>query len=175
MTTAQEELIERMRSYIRYNATKDPASIRKLLERGHEQLTSLIDGLSSAQVTFKPTANDWSVLEVLRHVVGSQRGIARRCPTLARGEESASFEPEEEAGRFESLAAAREAMDAAHNELLAFVNGLTSSKPNLETRFEHPVFGALNCREWAVFRRVHDGDHSGQIEQIRAAPGFPSV
>jgi hypothetical protein len=36
----------------------------------------------------------------------------------------------------------------------------------------HPWFGELNCREWAVFQRVHDEDHirhaGKMVEAIRS-------
>jgi hypothetical protein len=77
--------------------------------------------------------------------------------------------------QYATLADARAAMDAAQRDLLAFIDGLSSSTPNVEARYNHFIFGDLNCLEWAAFQRVHDGDHSGQIEQIRSAAGFPTA
>jgi hypothetical protein len=31
----------------------------------------------------------------------------------------------------------------------------------------------MNCRQWAVFQRVHDADHAPGIGKIKATPGFP--
>jgi len=180
VTTEQLEMADRIRSYIQHNATKEPASIRDLAQKGHAQVIGLIEGLSPEQVSFKPSADDWAVLETLRHVVAAKRGVARACVRLARGEQVAGLggEGQEQDGvmgrDYASLGEVREAMDAAHAELLTFIDGLTSSQPDVETRFEHFIFGALNCREWAVFQRVHDGDHSNQVQQITSAPGYPA-
>jgi hypothetical protein len=180
MTTEQLAMADRIRSYIQHNATKEPGSIRDMVQKGHAQVTALIEGLSPEQVTFKPSADDWSVLETLRHVVAAKRGVARACARLARGEkiEGLGAEGQEQDGvmgrEYASLGEARQAMDAAQADLLAFLDGLASSKPNVEARFNHFIFGDLNCLEWAVFQRVHDGDHANQIEQVRAAPGFPA-
>ena len=75
---------------------------------------------------------------------------------------------------YATLAEAVDAAVAAHDELVAFVNGLSDAS-NTDVTYDHFLFGPLNCREWAVFQRVHDGDHGGQIEKIRAADGFPAA
>ena len=173
MVSVPDELKERVLSYIAHQSEKQPEGIAGVVEQGHDQLVGLLEGLSDEQAAFKASAEDWSVLEVLRHVVGSKRGVARRCSVLARGEASASFEPADEVGSFASLSEARAALDAGHRELLASVRAPTPDA-NVDVTFDHPFFGPLNCREWAVFQRVHDGDHAGQIEEIKAADGFPA-
>ncbi len=173
MVSVPDDLKERVLSYIARQSEKQPEGIAGVVEQGHDQLVALLEGLSDEQAAFKASADDWSVLEVLRHVVGGKRGVARRCSVLARGEASASFEPADEVGVFASLSEARAALDAGHQELLSSVRALTPDA-NVDVTFDHTFFGPLNCREWAVFQRVHDGDHAGQIEKIKAADGFPA-
>lgn len=179
MTTAQDELIQRVGGYIRHNATKEPAAIRELVIEGHARLAGLLSGLSAAQATFKPAPDVWSALEVMAHVVTAKRGVARICARLARGEQVANFGGEGEEqngvtrGAFASLAEATAAAETADQELVAFIDGL-SDEANTTTRYKHFLFGDLNCREWAVFQRVHDGDHSNQMQQITSAPGYPA-
>ena len=180
MTTVPDEIVERIRSYLAHNAAKEPRAITELVQTGHDQLGGLLEGLSEEQARFKPGPDDWSVLELLRHVVVTKRGVARVCETLARGEQPAGLGGEGEARaqdgvmgeEFPSLAQARAATQEAHEQLLSFL-GRLSPAANTEARFRHFLFGDLNCREWAAFQRIHDGDHAGQIEKIRAAPGFP--
>jgi hypothetical protein len=181
MTTVQDDVVERMTSYIKHNATKEPPSLRALVEQGQAQLTALLDGMSDAQANFKPAPDVWSPLECLRHVATAKRGVARICERLAAGEQIAGQgrEGDEQDGimgaeTYTSVAQARAAIDAAHADLLAFIEGSLAAA-NLDTRFNHFVFGDLNCREWAAFQRVHDGDHANQIEQVRAAPGYPKA
>jgi hypothetical protein len=181
MTTTQQDVIDRVTGYIRHNATKEPAALRALVQQGQAQLTGLLDGLSEEQAAFKPATDDWSVRELLRHVIAAKRGVARICERLAAGERIAGTgrEGDEQDGmmgrrEYASLAEARAALDEAHASLLAFIDGPLAAA-NTETRFPHFIFGELNCREWAVFQRVHDGDHANQIQQIRAAPGFPAA
>ena len=173
VSVPDDDLKERVLSYIAHQSQKEPEAIAGAVEKGHDQLVGLLDGLSDEQATFKPSAEDWSVLEVLRRVVGSKRGVARRCSVLSRGEASASFEPADEVGAFASLSEARAALDAGHRELVSAVRTLTPDA-NVDVTFDHPFFGPLNCRAWAVFQRVHEGDHAGQIEKVKAADGFPA-
>ena len=178
MTTAQDQVVERITGYIRHNAAKEPQAVRDLVQTGHAQISALLDATSETQATFKPAPDVWSVLELMAHVVTAKGGVARICERLARGEQigGTGREGDEQdgiaRGTLASLADARQAMDAAHAELLAFIDARLS-QADLTPRFKHFLFGDLNCREWAVFQRVHDGDHAGQIEQIKAAPGYP--
>lgn len=179
-TTFPSDVIERITGYIRHNATKEPQALHTLVQQGHEQLGGLIASLSEEQARWKPGA-EWCALELLHHVVSAKRGVARICQRLASGESipGAGREGGEQDGitrgePFASLAEAGAAMDAAHQDLLAFIDGPMATA-NTETRFNHFVFGELNCREWAAFQRVHDGDHSGQIEKIKSAAGYPAA
>jgi hypothetical protein len=180
MTTPREELIERATGFIHKNATKDPAAMHQIVQQGHDQLTGLLDTMSDQQAAFKPAPDVWSVLELMAHVVTAKGGVARICQRLARGETPANrgAEGEEQDGisrlTYTSLAEVRPALDEAHRELLAFIDGPLAGA-NTQARFKHFVFGDLNCAEWAVFQRVHDGDHSGQVQQITSAPGYPYV
>ena len=179
MTAAQDELIERVGGYIRHNATKEPAAIRDLVIAGHAQLAGLLSGVSEQQAAFKPAPDVWSMQELMAHVVTAKRGVARICARLARGEQVANFGGEGEEqdgvtrGAFASLAEATAAAETANEELVAFIGGL-SDEASTTARYTHFLFGDLNCREWAVFQRVHDGDHSNQVQQITSAPGYPA-
>jgi hypothetical protein len=179
MTTAQEDVIERVGGYIRHNAGKEPAAIRRLVQQGHEQLTGLLDGMTEQQATFKPRSEDWSVLELLHHVISAKRGVARTCSMLGRGEPVAGLgrEGDEQDGMmgkrtYASLAEAREALEEAHQQIVVFMD-TEMAQAQLELRFKHFLFGDLTSLEWAVFQRVHDGDHSNQIGQITSVTGFP--
>lgn len=178
-TAPPADVVAKVTSYIKHNATKEPASLHDLIQAGHDRMAALIDGVSPEQASFRPSADDWSMLQLMHHVVSAKGGVARICKRLATGESipGQGREGDEQDGivrgdGFTSLADARDAMDAAHQELLAFIDGRLPSA-NTETRFNHFVFGDLNCAEWAAFQRVHDGDHANQIEQIKSARGYP--
>jgi hypothetical protein len=181
-TETQSDMVERVKGYIQHQAAKDDSIMLKLAEEGHAQLLDETDGLSEAQAVWKSAPDEWSVLDCMQHVVAAKKGTARLCHALAAGELPKGLGGEGEevqkqdgvTGRtYESLTEARDAAMTAHAELLAFANGVTEST-NLEARYDHFIFGALNCREWAVFQRVHDGDHAQQIAKVKASEGFPA-
>jgi hypothetical protein len=183
VTTVPDDVRERLVSYFKHQAAKGTGAIEEAVAEGHEQFIGLLDGISEEQARFKPSAEVWSILEVLQHAATTKRELALLCAALSRGETYEHLGPEgEEAStqdgimrvQFNSLAEARSATESAHGVLMAFIDGL-SPNADLEARYKHFIFGALNCREWAVFQRVHDGDHARQIEKIKAAPGFPSA
>ncbi len=39
--------------------------------------------------------------------------------------------------------------------------------------FPHAALGELDCYQWLLVLSLHGGRHALQIEEIRAAPGFP--
>jgi hypothetical protein len=51
-----------------------------------------------------------------------------------------------------------EQLEGVMHENRDAVIGLGTRAETAMTR-PHPWFGELNCREWAVFQRVHDEDH----------------
>jgi hypothetical protein len=175
-----DEIKDRIRSYLTHQALKSPDEVREIVQGGHNDLLAQLDGMSDTQARYKPEPEVWSVFEVLAHVIDAKRGVARICEMLARGEAPGGFggegEERRQTGRagtpVASLDEARAALSEAHTGLLEFVDKM-SEQMNVDTHYEHGFFGLLNCREWAVFQRIHDVDHSRQIEQVKAAPGYP--
>jgi len=167
--------------FIREGAAKEPADIAAIVQEGHDELLAALHGLSEAQARHKPAPDEWSVLELMDHVVTVKRSMAGLCRHLSEGSwpPGLTAEFQEEAAqdgvtlaRFTSLAEARQAADEAHAGLLDFIRSITP-ETNTEKEFRHFLFGSMNCRQWAVFQRVHDADHAPAIGRIKATPGFP--
>ena len=170
-------------AFLRDGGAKRAAEIESIVEGGHEALLRAIDGLSDAQSTFKPAPDAWSVLELMAHVVTAKQIVSALSPSLAQGQlppgfgtplEAAAAQDGVTVSRFDTLDAARDAAASAHAVLLRFVRS-ADGPVNSEMTFRHFVFGALNCREWAIFQRLHDDDHCPQIGKIRASAGFPAA
>jgi len=58
-------------------------------------------------------------------------------------------------------------LEAVNKDLLEAVRSLPD-EPDREMKLAHPIFGPLNCLEWAGFQRVHDSDHIQHAEKILA-------
>ena len=166
---------QRLISYLGHQASKDVPVLVELIEEQRATLLGLLDGVSEEQAAFHPAPDQWSVADVLRHVIAAEEGVARIVESLARGvvpggkRVMGSQTPEEG----QPLPALIERLRAARTDLLARVRGWPAS-PDLAATFAHPFFGPLNCKGWLAFQRLHDADHIGQLEQIKAAAeGYP--
>jgi NAD(P)-dependent dehydrogenase (short-subunit alcohol dehydrogenase family) len=177
-----EEARTAVLDFIHDTAAKSPAKIAAIVQAGHDAVLRSIAGLTDAQAQHKPSADDWSVLETMGHIVTVKRVMAALAASLATGELPPGFGPqfEEEraqdgfiAATFTTVAEARDAADAAHRDLLAVIEKVDDA--NTDVRFKHFFFGAMNAREWCCFQRIHDGDHAPQIAKIIASAGFPAT
>ena len=168
-------------SFIQEHAGKPPAAIEAVVQAGQDELLALISGMSDDQACFTPGKGEWSALDVMAHVVTTKQVTVGLCRSLGEGVWPPGIGPEweEEAAQdgittasFSSIIAARDAAQAAHSELVELIHEL--DRANTDVRFKHYIFGPLNAREWAVFQRIHDGDHIPQIERLVASPDFPN-
>jgi len=167
---------QRLVSYLEHQAKKDVPRIVELIEEQRGRLLALLDGVTDEQAAFRPGADQWSITDVLRHVIAAEEGVARIVESLARGvvpdgsRALGSQIPDEG----QSLSALIERLRAARAGLLERVRGWPAS-PDLTATYDHPFFGPLNCKGWAAFQRLHDADHIGQLEQVKAAAGYPGT
>ena len=162
-------------AFIAEHSVKEPEQIAAVVQEGHDEVLAAIAPLTNAQAKRRRSDDGWSVLDAMAHVVTTKQVCAGLCASLAGGSRPPGIGPEweEEAAQdgiasvsFETLAAAREAAETVHQQLLRTISGLDSA--NLEVSFKHYIFGSMNAREWAVFQRIHDGDHVAQIRAMTA-------
>jgi len=171
-----EDARQRLISYLGHQASKDVPVLVELIEEQRARLLALLDGVNEEQAASRPAPDQWSIADVLRHVIAAEEGVALIVESLARGvipegrRAMGSHIPDEG----QPLAALIERLHASRADLLARVRGWPAS-PDLAATFEHPFFGPLNCKGWVAFQRLHDADHIGQLEQIKAAPGYPTA
>ena len=171
-----EDARQRLVSYLGHQASKDVPALLRLIDEQRARLLAILDGVSEEQAAFRPAPDQWSIADVLRHVIAAEEGVALIVESLARGvapegqRALGSHIPDEG----QPLAALIERLRAARRDLLAQVRGWPAS-PDLAATFEHPFFGPLNCKGWVAFQRLHDADHIGQLEQIKAAQGYPTA
>ena len=178
-----DETRERVISFVRQHARTSPSEIEAVVQEGQREFLAALEGVSEVQAAYKPGADDWSILELVAHTVSVKQVIGALVGSLRNGELPAGFGPQfEEAKaqdgfivtRFDTLAQAREATQAAHEGIVTFVRGIDGSV-NTGVTFRHYYFGAFNALEWPVFLRIHDGDHTPHIGKIKTAPGYPAA
>ena len=169
-----EDARQRLVSYLGHQASKDVPVLVELIEQQRATLLALVDGVSEEQAAFRPAPDQWSVADVLRHVIAAEEGVARiveslACGVVPEGQRALGSHIPDEA---QPLAALIERLRATRADLLTRVRGWPAS-PDLAATLEHPFFGPLNCKGWVAFQRLHDADHIVQLEQIKAAEGYP--
>jgi hypothetical protein len=142
-----------------------------------------LSSASEVQAAWKPAPDSWSILELMQHVVTVKQLMAGLSKTLASGELPPGFqqftEPSAQDGvtivKFSTLAEAIAAVEKAHADLLQSIRALDAGDINTDLTFSHFVFGPFNSREWTVFQRIHDQDHTPHIGKIKAESGYPAA
>ena len=165
-----QDVRDRVTSYIQHQAQKSRESIVDLVTTSQGRLLDVAGDVSEADSLRRPAGeNEWCLRELMRHVVTAQRGVARVVPMLASGQQMPPSDPRVIGGMREDDEAPYSAiiddLRGVNADMLEAIRTLPAS-PNLETKFDHPFFGPLNCLEWAVFQRVHDEDHIQHAKRI---------
>ncbi len=156
----------RILSYLQAQAAKLTISeIQEKVTEGATALRASAVAIDESQYDTVPPGEEWTPRQLLEHVAEWHLRNAREVFFVAlTGELPFDEERNIPASRDEMLAA----MDAAFESL--FIH-LADATPDyfLETKWEHPMFGPLNWREWFLFLRLHCYDHSRQLDAMRAS------
>jgi hypothetical protein len=146
--TIPDQIRARVVSFLRDGGAGTAAGAEAIVQEGQDALVSALSGLSEAQAAHKPSADDWSVLELMAHVVSTKLVVAGLCRNLSQGHWPPGIGPEfeEESAqdgvtvrRFATLAEATAAAQTAHDDLLGFIRERFETA-DTGTRFRHFVF-----------------------------------
>ena len=166
-----ESRVQRVRGYLRDQIAQGTDHVALLLQQESERIMDLSAGLSEEDAAFCPAPGEWSVSQVLRHLIGGYERNLIRVDALMSGR--AYDGPPTVPGNipdetFASFADIRNRYIEARDTILGLVRGGDPYR-NLEFSTDHVAFGNMNWLEWALFTLdVHSRDHRGQIEKIRA-------
>lgn len=168
------DIRERILAYVRQLAAQPPEQIAAEIGRSQEQLLSQIDGIDDDLAAKRSADGEWSLRELIRHVVLAEETVAGTIAALARGEAVVGGGIAEGGSMLDDdrrpFAAYVVAMRDAGNGLLQAIRGIGPSS-SLATTERHPLLGPLNCVEWAASQRVHAADHTQHAAKIIAAVG----
>lgn len=167
-----------------------------VLQSTQVALHQAIDGLTDAQLAFKPSPDRWSIAENVEHIVlvetGIFGGIQKGMSYLANPERRSEMKfsdvdvikavrsrtvtlpapgPFVPTGRFDSISAALEAFDQQRTAAIGFTHNVTD---DLRTHFfKHIALGWLDCYQAILLLASHGERHRKQIEEVKADAGFP--
>jgi hypothetical protein len=167
------------------------------LAASQARLLELAEGLTAEQWTFRPAEGRWSIGECVEHVM---RVEDRVLGIIGKKLTEGAPEPEkrDQAHAKDAVVARgvpdrtirREAPEPVRptgqwpdpDELLAefrqtrrrTTEFAASTQSDLRSYFHpHGAFGELDCYQWLLVLSLHGSRHAQQIEEIKAASGFP--
>lgn len=173
--------------------------IVKHLEDTRDAFVAAVDGLSDAQQRFKPSADAWSIADIVEHMALAESGILTLVTTRLPGGSPPGPDKVTGAARFARLDAIvpsrEERKITAPSPLVpkgtwptveaavaAFVEArgrgialAASAGPDVcQHVFPHRIFGDLDLEEWLYFCGLHSARHAAQVREWQRAPGYPA-
>ncbi len=170
--TQESDIREQALTYMRHQAAKGLADLAALMERTGADCARCLEEVTEEQADFR-YEQEWSIKEVLGHMLASGAGVNREIGNLVENRPSTR---EARMGVVRDADRPIEALRQALAELWRETGRLAAALPedgSTERTFEHPFFGPLNFREWIAFQRIHAMDHVQQIEKVKAQPDYP--
>lgn len=155
-----------------------------------------VNGLSEAQLKWKPDAKTWSVMEVAEHIVASEEFLASMAQKALqspadpskkqpkpremdakilagvtdRSQKAQAPEALTPKGRFRSIQELTNEFRKLRDKNIAFVR---ETQQDLRSHFAPSPIGDLDALQWYIFMAGHTERHVGQIAELKARPDFP--
>lgn len=165
------------------------------LSNSRDNLLADLEGLSEAQLNFKPSAESWSVAECVEHLAISENACddmiqgamtemadaSRRAEVTITDEKllemitnrtdkvktSEAFEP---SGKFGSYEQTLDAFLSKRNEHIDYI---AKTEDDLRNHYSQLPFGTVDAYQVFLFFSGHTQRHTQQIEEVMANPDFP--
>ncbi|PYE45545.1 DinB family protein [Paenibacillus barcinonensis] len=153
------------------------------------QIWEAISGLDEHQLNQKPSPEQWSIIQVLRHLNLMENLITTQARRSLENEENVSIDKKpyelsldrsrsveapphlQPLAAPESLADIRSDLEASHRALEQFAQEHETSQLRSKS-FPHPVFGEMDLAQWIDFTSYHEERHLGQIQEIKHQLGL---
>lgn len=136
-------------------------------------LANIVDGMSAEQAAFKPSPEAHSAWEILLHMTGWKREVARRARGQKAGEPPEGDWPAVGDVSDARWAEARNDHVRAHRELVELIRSLSDER--LEARVEGdaaaPIGARVSVKATLYGLLQHDVYHSGQLALLKKVGG----
>ncbi len=139
------------------------------LEETHQNLVAIVGALSDQQIDYRPGAEEWSIREILAHLVDDEMFVMRTRLERIIAEESPELTPYDEKHWYANRNKTRDTRD----ELLADFDSQRRASLGIlhmlrESDWERtgfqPEYGRFTAEEWIGHWVEHDKVHLRQIE-----------
>lgn len=166
------------------------------LQQSRDNLLKDIQGLTDAQLEYKPAADRWSVIECVEHITliekaiteGEQHLVQQPANPEKRKEIKTTDEqiiknvedrshkvkaPEFGVPKhsYSSNAEAIKNFTDQRNKLIEYVTNTNDDMRNHV--MDHPVLGPIDAYQLLLLDAAHTTRHTKQLEEVKADPGFP--
>ncbi|MCY3557688.1 MAG: DinB family protein [Chloroflexi bacterium] len=139
-----------------------------------------LQGVNQEQADWTPSGeldsddeSTWSIAEVMRHVITASPNIAEIIAATAHGESVVKGPPGQITAPASDVDDLRLQVTSVSERLLSVANAFPE-EIDRETTVPHAFFGELPSMAWPLFQAFHDGDHTRQIEALKAHPDYPT-
>jgi uncharacterized damage-inducible protein DinB len=175
---------------------EERAAIVKQFEDTKANLLKEINGLSDAQMKFKPAPDRWSVADCLEHITLAEKGLfgmeqqAMSQPAnpdkrkeikvtdeaLAqriadRSKKAKAPEQIQPKGTFATTAEAVQAFTEQRDKIIDYVKTTNDDLRNHVA--DMPMGSPMDAYQILILVATHSGRHTQQIQEVKADPGFP--
>ena len=141
------------------------------LSHNAETIQSLVRGVAQEQARWKPTPDEWSILEVINHLYDEEREDFRLRLDLTLhhpGQPWPGIDPEgwavERRYNERELEASLKGFLEERERSVAWLAGLSS--PDWGARYDHPQAGELSAGDLLASWLAHDFLHLRQLAQL---------
>lgn len=182
--------------------TKKMQGIIDALNDDRQALIAAVSGLTEAQFAYQPAAGQWSIADVLHHLVLVEEANQKLFGMMLKkaAESGAPADPSPDESVTDAISPYSQALldreqkvtapervqpvsaitgEAALTRLQAVRENTVAAAEKLGQydlslmKWPHPLFGELNLYQWFLFVGLHERRHADQISEIRSGSGFP--
>jgi hypothetical protein len=161
----------------------DASVMSEQIDEATRRFVDVLSGVDADDWTTRPSADQWSLSEVLEHVTLANRNLITRLDALQPIDSPPDITDEEMPYLFyrgaEPPDLARpsgtwvdvdEAVTQLRSSARALLEWAEGTPLDLRSHgFPHPVFGSLDGTQWLRFAAVHTWRHRAELQAVRQA------
>lgn len=165
-------------------------------EETADNLKDNIQGLSGDQLTFKPSPEDWSVMQTVEHIIKTEKMLFQMAKELVekpanperkadvkitdeqlitgitdRSQKAQAPKPVQPTGKYAGVESAIQDFKAQREEILSYLKDI--SVEELRNHIGDTPVGAADAYQSFLFIAGHTALHTLQIDEVKENAGFP--
>jgi hypothetical protein len=168
----------------------------KLLKDTEKGVKDQVNGLTEAQLKFKPAPDRWSVEECVKHIAKSEEMLWQMTDSIIKAaanpdkrseikltDEQVIQRIEDRSTKIKTmeklmpenipLKNTEEALESFKKNRENLIGYVKSTNEDLRNHIATMPFGMLDCYQMILFTAAHTNRHTQQIMEVKADPNFP--